>query len=45
VRIDADGYAFFIGRIGDMIKSNSANVSRLEVEERSTRFPTSSWRS
>lgn len=32
VRIDADGYAFFVGRIGDMIKTNSANVSRLEVE-------------
>ncbi|BBZ01610.1 AMP-dependent synthetase [Mycolicibacterium chitae] len=32
VRIDDDGYAFFIGRISDMIKTNSANVSRLEVE-------------
>ena len=32
VRIDADGYAFFVGRTGDMIKTNSANVSRLEVE-------------
>ena len=32
VRIDADGYAYFVGRTGDMIKSNSANVSRLEVE-------------
>jgi acyl-CoA synthetase (AMP-forming)/AMP-acid ligase II len=32
VRIDADGYAFFVGRSGDMIKTNSANVSRLEVE-------------
>ncbi|MFI0355041.1 class I adenylate-forming enzyme family protein [Actinomadura sp. 9N407] len=32
VRIDADGYAFFAGRTGDMIKTNSANVSRLEVE-------------
>jgi len=32
VRIDADGYLFFIGRTGDMIKTNSANVSRLEVE-------------
>ncbi len=27
-----DGYAFFVGRISDMIKTNSANVSRLEVE-------------
>ncbi|MFA5708101.1 class I adenylate-forming enzyme family protein [Mycolicibacterium sp.] len=32
VRIDAEGYAFFVGRISDMIKTNSANVSRLEVE-------------
>ena len=32
VRIDADGYAFFEGRSGDMIKTSSANVSRLEVE-------------
>ena len=32
VRIDADGYLFFVGRTGDMIKTNSANVSRLEVE-------------
>ncbi|MGO8862203.1 MAG: class I adenylate-forming enzyme family protein [Acidimicrobiales bacterium] len=32
VRIDSDGYAFFVGRTGDMIKTNSANVSRLEVE-------------
>jgi acyl-coenzyme A synthetase/AMP-(fatty) acid ligase len=39
VRIDADGYAFFVGRIGDMIKSNSANVSRLEVEEALNALP------
>jgi acyl-CoA synthetase (AMP-forming)/AMP-acid ligase II len=32
VRIDADGYAFFVARTRDMIKTNSANVSRLEVE-------------
>lgn len=32
VRIDAEGYAYFVGRTGDMIKTNSANVSRLEVE-------------
>jgi acyl-CoA synthetase (AMP-forming)/AMP-acid ligase II len=32
VRIDADGYAFFVGRTGDMIKTKAANVSRLEVE-------------
>jgi len=32
VRIDADGYLFFVARRRDMIKTNSANVSRLEVE-------------
>jgi acyl-CoA synthetase (AMP-forming)/AMP-acid ligase II len=32
VRIDGDGYVFFVGRTSDMIKTNSANVSRLEVE-------------
>ena len=32
VRIDADDYAYFVGRTGDMIKTNAANVSRLEVE-------------
>jgi acyl-CoA synthetase (AMP-forming)/AMP-acid ligase II len=32
VRIDADGYCYFVGRTGDMIKTNSANVSRVEVE-------------
>jgi len=32
VRVDADGYLFFVGRTGDMIKTNSANVSRVEVE-------------
>ena len=32
VRIDADGYLFFVGRRGDMIKTRAANVSRLEVE-------------
>ena len=32
VRIDADGYLCFVGRTGDMIKTSSANVSRLEVE-------------
>jgi acyl-CoA synthetase (AMP-forming)/AMP-acid ligase II len=32
VRIDADGYCFFVGRTRDMIKTNSANVSRVEVE-------------
>jgi acyl-coenzyme A synthetase/AMP-(fatty) acid ligase len=32
VRIDVDGYLFFVGRTGDMIKTSSANVSRLEVE-------------
>ncbi|MCK9904150.1 acyl--CoA ligase [Frankia sp. Cpl3] len=32
VRIDADGYAYYVGRTRDMIKTSSANVSRLEVE-------------
>jgi acyl-CoA synthetase (AMP-forming)/AMP-acid ligase II len=32
VRLDADGYIYFIGRRGDMIKTKAANVSRLEVE-------------
>lgn len=31
-RMDADGYLFFVGRRGDMIKTKAANVSRLEVE-------------
>lgn len=32
VRMDADGYLYFVGRRGDMIKTKAANVSRLEVE-------------
>jgi acyl-CoA synthetase (AMP-forming)/AMP-acid ligase II len=32
VRLDTDGYIFFVGRRGDMIKTRAANVSRLEVE-------------
>jgi acyl-CoA synthetase (AMP-forming)/AMP-acid ligase II len=32
VRLDADGYLYFIARRGDMIKTKAANVSRLEVE-------------
>jgi len=32
VRIDDDGYLYFIARLGDMIKTKAANVSRLEVE-------------
>lgn len=32
VRIDAEGWLFPAGRLGDMIKSKAANVSRLEVE-------------
>jgi acyl-CoA synthetase (AMP-forming)/AMP-acid ligase II len=31
-RIDSDGYLYFVGRDRDMIKTNAANVSRLEVE-------------
>jgi acyl-CoA synthetase (AMP-forming)/AMP-acid ligase II len=39
VRIDADGYAWFVGRTGDMIKTSSANVSRLEVEAALAQLP------
>jgi acyl-CoA synthetase (AMP-forming)/AMP-acid ligase II len=31
-RLDAEGYIYFVGRRGDMIKTRAANVSRLEVE-------------
>lgn len=39
VRIDDDGYLYFVGRTGDMIKTNSANVSRLEVEAALNQLP------
>ena len=39
VRIDADGYAWFVGRTGDMIKTSSANVSRIEVEAALAKLP------
>jgi acyl-CoA synthetase (AMP-forming)/AMP-acid ligase II len=39
VRIDADGYLYFIARRGDMIKTRAANVSRLEVEAALLRLP------
>jgi acyl-CoA synthetase (AMP-forming)/AMP-acid ligase II len=32
VRIEPDGYMYFEGRSGDMLKAKGANVSRLEVE-------------
>jgi acyl-CoA synthetase (AMP-forming)/AMP-acid ligase II len=32
VRVDADGFFFFTGRHGDMIKTSGANVSPREVE-------------
>ncbi|HEY6131615.1 MAG TPA: class I adenylate-forming enzyme family protein [Halioglobus sp.] len=32
VRVDEDGYLYFVARRGDMIKTKAANVSRLEVE-------------
>ena len=32
VRIDEDDYLFYVSRMGDMLKTNGANVSRLEVE-------------
>jgi len=31
-RIDEDGHLYFVARLGDMIKTKAANVSRLEVE-------------
>lgn len=39
VRIDADGYLFFVARRGDMIKTRAANVSRLEVEAAMNALP------
>jgi acyl-CoA synthetase (AMP-forming)/AMP-acid ligase II len=39
VRIDADGYLYFVARRGDMIKTRAANVSRLEVEAALNRLP------
>jgi acyl-CoA synthetase (AMP-forming)/AMP-acid ligase II len=38
-RIDTDGYLTFVARRNDMIKTRSANVSRLEVEAALTRLP------
>ena len=32
VRIDEDGFLYFVARCNDMIKTRAANVSRLEVE-------------
>jgi acyl-CoA synthetase (AMP-forming)/AMP-acid ligase II len=39
VRIEPDGYMYFQGRSGDMIKSKGANVSRLEVEAALRKIP------
>jgi acyl-CoA synthetase (AMP-forming)/AMP-acid ligase II len=38
-RIDADGFLSFVARRNDMIKTRSANVSRLEVEAALIRLP------
>lgn len=38
VRTDADGYHYFIGRRGSMIKSAGANVAPAEVEKALARF-------
>jgi acyl-CoA synthetase (AMP-forming)/AMP-acid ligase II len=38
-RFDADGYLYFVGRRGDMIKTKAANVSRLEVEAAMRELP------
>jgi acyl-CoA synthetase (AMP-forming)/AMP-acid ligase II len=32
VRVDADGFVYFVGRLGTMIKTTGANVSAAEVE-------------
>ena len=39
VRIEPDGYMYFTGRMGDMLKTKGANVSRLEVEEALRKIP------
>lgn len=39
VKIDEDGYLYFIARRGDMIKTKAANVSRLEVEAAMRELP------
>jgi acyl-coenzyme A synthetase/AMP-(fatty) acid ligase len=39
VRIEADGYMYFEGRNGDMLKAKGANVSRLEVEDALRKVP------
>jgi acyl-CoA synthetase (AMP-forming)/AMP-acid ligase II len=39
VRIEADGYMYFAGRNGDMLKAKGANVSRLEVEDALRKVP------
>ena len=38
-RIDADDYLYFVARRNDMIKTRSANVSRLEVEAALNELP------
>jgi acyl-CoA synthetase (AMP-forming)/AMP-acid ligase II len=39
VRIESDGYMYFEGRNGDIIKPKGANVSRLEVETALRKIP------
>ena len=34
VRVDADGFVYFVGRLGAMIKTAGANVAPAEVETR-----------
>jgi acyl-CoA synthetase (AMP-forming)/AMP-acid ligase II len=38
-RLDEDGYAYFVARKNDMIKTRAANVSRLEVEAAMAKIP------
>ena len=39
VRVDDDGFVYFLGRLGSMIKTAGANVSPGEVERRSPTWP------
>jgi acyl-CoA synthetase (AMP-forming)/AMP-acid ligase II len=39
VRIEPDGLMYFQGRLGDMLKTRGANVSRLEVEAALRKIP------
>ena len=42
-RMDEDGWVWFLGRRGDMIKTGTANVSRQEVEAALLKLPQVKW--